>query len=397
MILQDFDNKLINFIKKYSFISDPIFLFYPENIPENLDFSTGKLDLKYPNIDKALEKIDLIKKEYFEIIKLFNEVEILDNFLKEQYKKRLDEIGLIFEIIKHFYNEDETKKFELITKYFGVDLDFCKNEVLKNKQIIFDEFNALKEKSYLFDDIYKKIKNRLDEEVSDIEIKYYFEKALKFLKIDKYWKVVIDENAMSFVHGDFNNNGGTIFIPKNRTIKLSYLILLIIHEIDGHSKQFTNFGEIGLYKSIIRFSQAEEILEGLAIYLEYSFEYLILRQSRLENIINNFENRINFINGKITFDNFLNFYTKKDLLNRIFRGFRNIKNFINTKDLIYTQGIYKIIKYKNKYGDDLFEKIYSGVINAEYIEKDCKRGKDFEVISFLKNSSAFYILTKIIG
>lgn len=396
MELRQLDKALSWFIKEFSFISDPIFLFNPRDVPEKLDFSSWILELEYPLIDEILKNISNMKNGYETLISIFYKINFTNDFLKDQYKKRVEEIWLIIEIIECFYDKDETKKFDLITKYFWVDLDLCKNEILKNKQIISNEFDSLLSNSYLFDDVYHKIKDRLEEEINADQIKYYFEEALKFLKIEKYWEVEISDKVLSVVHWDFTENWGKIYIPKNRKIKLSYLFPLIIHEIDWHSKQFTNFWDIWLYKANIRFSKSEEILEWLAKYLEYSFDSLILKSNLYSVKIDDFQKKVLFLEWKISFEKFLVLYSMNLL--RVFRWFSNIKNYFNTKDLIYIQWLYKIIKYKNIYWNDLFSKVYDWVINEDYILQNCKIiDRQFDIVEFIKNSSAFYVLNKFIS
>jgi len=76
------------------------------------------LDLKYPEIDKNLKILDVIKEEYNDILKLHKNTFLKDDNIKSEYKYRLKDFNIIINIIENFYNKDEADKFNLINKYF---------------------------------------------------------------------------------------------------------------------------------------------------------------------------------------------------------------------------------------------------------------------------------------
>lgn len=388
------DEALIKFIKKYNFISDHIFLFYHKNNIPEIDFSRWILNLEYPILDGAIKKLNQIEEEYLEILEIFKNLDFNDDFLKEQYKKRISEIDAIIKIIKHFNDYDEKLKFDLITKSFWVDLQLC-FDISRDEDIILSEFNNF-EKEYLhFEDIYNKVKTRLTDEFDAKSIKLYFEEALKYLKIDKNWSVEIRDDITSIVHWEFRNNWWKILIPADKVVSFDRLFVLIIHEIDWHAKQFTCSNKAWIFKPILRFHNSEEILEWLAEYLENLMYILIFRKFQIKDYLDKFSQKLRLLNKTLSLDLFLKEY-KFDKI-RVFRWFRDIKNFINTKDLIYMQWLYKIIKYKNIYWKSFLNCLYSWVINEDYILKYCKKStKQIDTINLIEKSSAFHVLSNIL-
>lgn len=373
MNLKNLDLKISAFFEKYYFFSDPIFLFNPKKLPREEDYYKQRLNLKYPLIDQALENIEEIKKWYKDIKETYNKVNFSNDFFKKEYKKRINKIGKIISLIEVFYKEDEQEKFDLITNYFWVDLDFCINEILENYEIIDKEFKKIEKNAYLFDDLYIKYKNFKDKKFDAKDIKFYFEKALKYLKIKKYWKVVITYEVSSIVHWEFNQNWWKIFIPKNKVVNFERLIALIIHEIDAHCRQFTNKNKYWLYSWDIRFANSEEFVEWFAIYLETIFYILFFRNNIYKNRYINFKLNLDFVEGKIDYKKYIDNYSKYKF--RSFRWFRNIKKFINTKDLVYTQWLYKTIKYKNLYWENFLKHILDWTINENCFLKFWKKNK----------------------
>ncbi len=391
MNLKNLDLKISVFFEKYYFFSDLIFLFNPKKLPREEDYYKQRLNLKYPLIDQALENIEEIKKWYKDIKETYNKVNFSNDFFKKEYKKRINKIGKIISLIEVFYKEDEQEKFDLITNYFWVDLDFCINEILENYEIIDKEFKKIEKNAYLFDDLYIKYKNFKDKKFDAKDIKFYFEKALKYLKIKKYWKVVITYEVSSIVHWEFNQNWWKIFIPKNKVVNFERLIALIIHEIDAHCRQFTNKNKYWLYSWDIRFANSEEFVEWFAIYLETIFYILFFRNNIYKNRYINFKLNLDFVEGKIDYKKYIDNYSKYKF--RSFRWFRNIKKFINTKDLVYTQWLYKTIKYKNLYWENFLKHILDWTINENCFLKFWKKtNKNLDILKFIKNSSACYTL-----
>lgn len=142
-------------------------------------------------------------------------------------------------MIRDFYLPDEQKKCEIITRYFGIDLDYCEQKVIPHKDYIFAWISILQNQCFnLNEEILKDIETTM---VDAKEIKRYFEAALVFLGIEQYWQVRIDNKVLAIVHGNFTEHGGVIFIPSSHNISLKRLLLLTIHEIDGHARQFTYF------------------------------------------------------------------------------------------------------------------------------------------------------------
>lgn len=384
------DISISKFINKYKFFSDHIFLFYGDISSSEINYNLWMPDINYNNLDCAKKDILNIKAAYQEILLLFYNTKFENTFLKLQYKKRLDEFSLIINVIESFYNENEKLKFDLVTKSFWVDLDLCE-KISKDSDIILDEFKSLNIYSYIFNEEYNILKYKHNITYDSKAIKYYFQQALKYLKIDKNWKVKISENVDSIVHWNFSNKWWTIFIPPYKGISLERLIILIVHEIDTHCIQFTWKNKQWIFSPLIRFPNSEEILEWLATYFELLFEILIFRNQSLEKRLLNYDLKLKLLNKDVDLTTFLIKYQYDKL--RVFRWFNDINNYFNTKDFIYTQWLYKVIKYKNQLWKSFFNLAFSWLVNEEYILKFWKRNKNkFDCIKFIKNSSAYYIL-----
>ncbi len=228
-----FNNKIISFIEKYPFFADSIVLFRTNDILKTSDFLNWRLDVKYPEIEKVFEKILVIESELDEIEKEFQNVFFGDLYYKKEYFNRLNDFKKVIEIIKIFYNENEEKKFNLINEYFWVDIIRIW-KILENKNFYIDYFKN--NSSILPKEKIEELENTL---IEAGEIKFYFEEALKYLKLDCFWKVKIWD-ATSIIHTNFNKLWWEIIIPKTRQISIKKLLELIIHEIDWHCVQFSN-------------------------------------------------------------------------------------------------------------------------------------------------------------
>ena len=396
MILREFDDILWDFISKYSFFSDPIFLFNTDDEVDVEKILSWNLDVNYPLVDKIKNNLDILNKDFYNIEKTFLTLDINDDFLKNQYYLRLENIKNTIKLIDIFYDKDEYLKFDLINKIFWVDLNFCKNEVFLNKQVFDDEFQYYLNKSDFYDELYKKSEKLLDKIYNANEIKKYFEEALNFLWIWDKREVLVDKNVAAIVHWDFTKDGWKIFIPYWREVNFTYLISLIIHEIDWHSRQFTNNSKIWILCPNIRTPNSEWILEWLAIYLENAINALVFKTTKIDRTFWDFHNKILFLKKEISLEELVNRYRWNNIF-RVFRWFKNTNEYINTKDLVYLEWLYKLIKYKQKYWKWLFDTIYSWVINEQYIERNCKISNEkYYLENYIKNTSAFYILTKIL-
>lgn len=391
MKTDDIDLSMLKLIDKYSFLSDPIFLFNPSKFPEEKDFYAQKLELDYSLIEKVFKDIKNLKKWYLEIQEIFEKTKFWDDFLKNEYKKRIGKIWEVIKIIEVFYNEDEQEKFDLITDYFWVDLDFCKKEILPNINIVKIEFDKIMKNKIFFEKTYNKTKKFLNKTFEAKEIKYYFEEALKFLDLSQFWKVEITDKVNSIVHWEFDQIWWKIFIPKDRILGFERLFTLLIHEIDWHTVQFTNKRKNHIYWPNIRFSDSEEFVEWYAIFFELVFENLVFNAQSYQNYWDEFILKMSFLNKEINLKEFLDKYELDKF--RVFRWFKSIDKFINTKDLIYVQGLYKIIKYKNIYFKNLIKCLNKWTINESCLLKIWKKWEDdFDIVNYVKESSAYYVL-----
>lgn len=388
-----YDNLIKKFFLENSYLSDHIFLFYIDKKTTDVDYKKWFLYLDYPNVNFLKWKENELKKDYNKLLLLFDDVEFESDFLKVQYQKKLGEIWNILELINCFYDKNEEKKFHLVTKSFWVDLDFCREEVLKNQDLIINYFSDLLIESKKYDVIFSKIQEFVWYTFNSTQIKFYFEEALKYLKISDFWDVEITNNVWSIVHWGFTNNKGVIYIPSDANVSFERLFNLIIHEIDWHAKQFSNFSSELLFSSLVRFSNSEEYIEWLAMYLENSFNTLIFRNLKVKKYIDKFSQVLWLLDWKIDYYDFLEQYEFNKF--RVFRGFSDIKNYINTKDLIYTQGLYKILKKQKDFGKKLFDVIYLWCVNDDYLLENLDKSENkFDIFSLIENSSAFFVMNK---
>ena len=381
MDLNYFNKILIKFIEKYPFFVDPIVIFRTDSEIKKSYFSSWIIDFNYPEIDKILKIVDVLEKELKKISLELNNIVFEEKYIKEEYINRIDDFYKILKIIKIFYNEDEEEKFNLINEYFGIDLKQIWN-IFKNRIFYLNYFKTdsflLKEEQIIF------LKNN---EIGAEKIKFYFEEALKYLNLDSFWKIKVD-NSISIVHTNFNKKWWEIIIPKYRIINLQKLLELIIHEIDWHCVQFSEVE--WLYSWSIRFSKSESLLEWYSMFLESLLSSKYFWINRLELLFERKEIHYNYIKNKIELEELLKNSTG-DIF-RIFRWFRNIKNYSNLKDMVYLQWIVQVIDNLEKYWNFL-EIIKKGVINQKYIDKYWVKSDTKEEIN-LEKTSAVYILNK---
>jgi len=381
MLLEELNNVIIRFIEKYPFFVDPIVLFRTDSKYKRSDFLTGYLNFSYPEIDEKLLLLPLIEKELKNIDRNLKETIFDKQAYNKKYANRIEDFHKVIKIIKIFYNENEQEKFNLINDYFWVDIEKVW-KILENKDFY---LNYFKTDLVLLNE--NKIINLKNIKIWAEKIKFYFEEALIFLKLDSFWKVKIWD-VTSIVHTNFNEKWGEILIPKNRVISIKKLLELIIHEIDWHCSQFSEVEWI--YSWSIRFSKSEILLEWYAILLESLFSYKYFWNNRLKSIIEKREVQYLYSQNKISLKTLL----ENKLVNPFitFRLFKNIKKYSNLKDMVYLQWVAKVIDNLNKYWNFL-KIIEKGVINQEYIDKYWLKSDIKEKI-ILENTSAVYILNK---
>jgi hypothetical protein len=390
------DWELQNFIEDFPFFSDPIFLFNPSRIPSRTELlSRDFSDVRYPLVDQIQEILPDIELRYKAILKIFQETYFEDAVVENEYFNRIWSLGKIIRLIKIFYISDETEKFNIITEYFGIDIDICWEIAYSSFEEMQNEFSSESHWFFLSDNQNEFLNTYIKAE----EIKKYFEYAIAFLWIDKYWNVEINTSVLAIIHGNFINNWGTIYIPANYRSTYKELLALIIHEIDGHCRQFTYSGLCMIYWPWVRSNHSEEILEWLAMFLEHSWNTVIFWENSIERSLHNFSLKYSLLSKKITFQNFLQI-SKAENYFRTFRWFYDLEKFMNTKDFVYLQGLYKIIALKTEFGFGLFDLLYTeGVVNEEFIRKDIHRysqSKYKNLHMLLEQTSAFYILNVLL-
>ena len=361
-------------------LTDPIFLFNPEKFPNREELISWKLDLRYPEIDKLREKLVEIKKDFYSLLKEVEKYNFGTNYIKIQYLERFKDFYKVIRIIECFYDEEEYEKYNLINEYFWINFELL-DRVFEDKEFFTNELDKFKwiltekQKKY-FENTYIKAD----------KIKYYFEEALKYLKLENKWKVEIWD-AISIWHRDFNEWWWKILIPKEKEITLKRLFSLIAHEIDGHSVQFSSCE--WLFSWSIRFSKSESLVEWFALYLEYMIEsYLFWKTTFLyRTYILNYT-RFSLLKRTLSIEEFLNKYKSFEFRN--FRWFKDIERYLNLKDFVYIQGLYEVIKYQNIYSN-FWDMIKCWAVNENHIKKYwviCWRKNRIKI----KESSAYFIL-----
>lgn len=373
------DIQIINLIEKYPFFTDPIVLFKTNSNINNKRFLSDKLDLNYPEINN--KKIEEIKKDLDIINDLLANIIFKDKEEKNNYSNKINDFYKILRIIKIFNNTDEKEKYNLINEIFWINSDKIW-KTLKNKEYLINYFNT--SKSILKKD---KITYFKEKELNSKEIQKYFMEALKFLKLEKNWKVKIGDST-SIIHTNFNELWWEIIIPENRKINIKKLLELIIHEIDWHCLQFSNAE--WLYSGSIRFSNSEILLEWYAMFLEYHLTAKYFWENRIIELINKKQLHFDYMNNKISQNYLINNY--KWNIFRLFRWFKNIKKYTNLKDMAYLLWIEQTIKNIEKYWNYL-DLIKKWVVNQEYIETYWIKSEKKEKFN-LEKTSAIYILNK---
>ena len=381
------NKEIINFIEKYPFFTDPIVLFKTDNEISKDIFINWKLEVNYPKIKDASRNIQNIELKLNNIYNILEKTDIINNNnnnnieSKNQYKERLNDFLKIIKIIKIFNNENEQEKFNLINEYFWVDIEKI-SVILGNKNYLLSYFSS--ENPILNKKEIEKHKNTF---IFSKEIKKYFIEALKYLNLEKNWKVKIGDST-SIIHTNFNELWWEIIIPENKKINIKKLLELIIHEIDWHCVQFSNAK--WLYSWSIRFSNSEVLLEWYAMFLEYSLTLKYFWENRIVKLINKKELHYNYLNNKISLEKLLENYTWN--IFRLFRWFKNINKYSNLKDMVYLQWIYEVMQNLEKYWNFL-DLIKKWTVNQYYIEKHWILLEKKEKFS-LENSRAIYILNK---
>jgi hypothetical protein len=372
---------IIRFIEKYPFFTDPIILFKTNSKLSKNDFVSWNLKAKYPEIEKLNKNINIIKTELENIKNILEKTDFSDLGYKNEYVNRLNDFLDIVKIIEIFYDKDEKEKFKLINKYFWVDINKIW-EILENKNYLLNYFSL--NNPILSPEEIEKYKETT---LNSTEIKRYFTESLKYLNLEKNWKVKIGDTT-SIIHTNFNEFWWELIIPKDKKVNIKKLLELIIHEIDWHCVQFSNAK--WLYSGSIRFSNSEALLEWYAMYLEYSLTSKYFWENRIIELINKKELHYRYINNQITINTLLESYTGNNF--RLFRWFHNIQKYSNLKDMVYLQWIYQVIENLKKYWDFL-DLIKIWVVNQEYIEKHWKILEKKEEFN-LEKTSAIYILNK---
>lgn len=390
------DAALQSFIRDFPFFSDPIFLFNPSRIPSKEELLSNNLgDVRYPLVDQMQERLPDIYIRFHNIRKVFQETSFEDSTIENEYLYRLQSLEKIIRLIEIFYSPDETEKFNIVTEYFGIDVDICWEIADIWTQYIQDEFLSISPLMNLS----QSQKILFHTSIRAEEIKEYFEMAILFLWLEKNWVVEVSDSILAIVHGDFEWNWGKVYIPANYTCSYQGLLALIIHEVDGHCRQFTNSGEYSIYWPWIRSVHSEEILEWLAIFLEHSWNVVIFWEDSIEKSLHNFSLKYSLLSKKITLQEF---FKKSKIQNyfRTFRWFYDVAHFMNTKDFVYMQGLYKIISLKSEFGFWLFDLLYTeGVVSEQFIRKNIQQYSQskYQNLSFLiEQTSAFFILNQIL-
>ncbi len=355
--MKDINKNIIKLIEKYPFLTDPITLFKTDTNLENLNYKSWILNINYPEINKHKKEIKKINLKLNYILEEIKKTKFENKFLKKEYIKRIKDFKKIIKLIKIFNKKNEKQKQNLLNSYFNINLNKIW-KILKNKNQLIKYFKTKKSKLNKNEILF--LNKTL---VNSKQIQYYFEESLKYLNLEKNWKIKIWDTT-SIVHTNFNKNWWEIIIPKKRKINLKKLIELIIHEIDWHCVQFSNAK--WLFSGSIRFSNSEAILEWYAMFLEYSLASKYFWENNIIQLINKKQLHYNFITWKINLNKLINQYRWN--LYRLFRWFRNIKKYWNYKDLVYLEWIYNIIKKIEKYWNFL-NLIKIGTINKKYIKK----------------------------
>lgn len=384
------DTKIIELTLKYPFLPDPIVLFKPDWGIQSSHIDSWILNLNYPFLQSAKSKVQEAKNDLHSIFEILIQTDFESEFLRYQYDKRLNDFSDILKIIENFNNEDESRQFELINSIFGVDIQLF-DEIIANEKKVYNEFENYC--SHRDIQTVKMIEWLKDKQFDAKQIKHYFEESLKYLWILDKWNVRITDDVIVIMHTNFNNWWWEVLIPDGKIINLERLLALIIHELDWHCKQFTN-NNCGIFKGSIRFSHSEEFIEWLALYLQYWLSKLLFGKN---DVVDRFYKdwlKISFLKWEISHKELIDKFNWPNNI-RLFRWFKNIKRFINTKDLVYLQWLYKLIKYKDTYSN-FFELIYDWAINEEYIKQYWNIWKgSFNLEEFVYNSSAFYVLKQI--
>jgi len=120
------DVALQSFIRDFPFFSDPIFLFNPSRIPSREELLSNNFDdVRYPLVDEMQTRLPDIQLRYNNIRKIFQETSFEDNTIENEYLCRIQSLEKIIRLIEIFYSPDEVEKFDIITEYFGIDVDIC--------------------------------------------------------------------------------------------------------------------------------------------------------------------------------------------------------------------------------------------------------------------------------
>ncbi|MCK4891753.1 MAG: DUF1704 domain-containing protein, partial [Candidatus Pacebacteria bacterium] len=200
------------FLKKIKLDSNycPIFI-YPE---------IEKIDIK--NIDAVILKLGIIKEKIekecvrSDVCKIVSELleiaEAKANFLKEL---KLKNFKKAFEFSKIIYGDIDEELFDKANKAYKEKLRFLKNRPEKStleKKLEKASFNA-------------------------IEVKKYFELALKKSGLKNNYKVLIDDkiNSVKINEKDPKHNCPVISIPSTIEVNGIRLMQLIAHEIGKHA------------------------------------------------------------------------------------------------------------------------------------------------------------------
>lgn len=376
------DKEIIKLVTKYPFLTDPIVLFNPSKIPSKENILKWTLNLQYPEIDKSQIDLNKIKNNYYKVIDILNETIFETIYSKIEYSHRLKDFYKVIRIIEIFYDKNEYEKYNLVNEYFWIDFELLE-EIFSNKELFINEFNY--KKPLLSERKILKLENK---EINSSEIKFYFIESLKFLWLEKNWKVVIWD-AVSIVHSNFNEKWGDIIIPREKTVNIKVLLWLIAHEIDWHCIQFTNCNYLSSWT--IRYSRSESLAEWFAMYNQYFFlKRIFWEKIWLSHFYNKSSHKFDFIENKISFESFIKSYKWNIIRN--FRWFSNIYKYRNLKDFVYIQGLYRTIKYRKKY-NNFFEMMKSWAVNDSYIKKywDERWRKEKLKISEM---SAYFVLKK---
>lgn len=381
--IKNINKQIFRFITKYPFVTDPIVLFNPEEIPKSDKILNLELDLNYKLIEENIKIIDSIKNELYDIVKLIHKERFNNLYLKIEYLERIKDFYKVIRIIEIFHEKEEYEKYNLINEYFWIDFELLE-EIFLNKEILEKEFRC--KKKFLKDSTLSKLEATF---IDSKWIKNYFEKALEFLWLENIWKVKIWD-VISIVHTNFNEIWWDLVIPKDYNINIKRLLILISHEIDWHCTQFSNCDSLSSWW--IRYSKSESLVEWFAMYNEYLFQSKMFWENWINNLVNNNKERFKLSEWEISISEFYKSYNWN--LFRNFRWFKNIDKYFNLKDFVYLQWIYKVIKYSKTYNNFL-EIIRNWAINDSYIKKYWQKEWRKEKIK-IKETSAFFILNEIL-